>query len=55
MFSETGMDAHISEELRKDLEDLQREGLSYKEMKKLKKERKENFKSNQEKIVKTPK
>lgn len=51
MFSETGMDGHISEQLRKDLEDLQRENLSYREMKSLKKERKENFKANKSKLV----
>lgn len=51
MFSETGMGNQISDKLKKDLEDLEREGLSYREMKKLKKFHKETFESNKEKLV----
>lgn len=50
MFSETGLESRISDQLRKDIEDLGLNDLSYKDLKKMKEERKENYENNQTKL-----
>jgi flagellar biosynthesis GTPase FlhF len=55
MFSETGTGNQISDQLRRDIEAIEKQNLTYKEMKKMKKEKKENFKNNKIKLVSQPK
>jgi predicted ATP-grasp superfamily ATP-dependent carboligase len=50
MFSETGLDSKISERLRKDIEEMGLNDLSYKDLKTMKHERKENFQDNLKKL-----
>jgi Ca2+-binding EF-hand superfamily protein len=50
MFSETGLDSRISDQLRKDIEKFGNNDLSYRDLKKRKEERKENFENNKAKL-----
>ena len=52
MFEETGIpDSQISPELLADIRQIENENISYKEMKKVKKERADIIENNQEKLV----
>ncbi len=50
MFSETGLESKVSEDLKREIEQSGKANLSYRELLALKKERKKNYIGNKEKI-----